>query len=452
MDINTIISIEKRKNELPALSDHTFLRYFNFIALYLAQGIPEGMLYFGLPAWMAVNGKSPGEIGAFVAVVTTPWTFKVLIAPLMDRFTYLPMGKRRPWVLTGRLGLMVFFVLMSIVPDPLNNMTLFTLAAFMVSFSGALQDVSTDGMAIDIIPIEQQARANGFMWGSKTIGISASLYIGSHLINSFGYHTAILSLACAVCIIMIVPATLKERPGEKILPWTKGIASSVNLLAKVNSWSEIGKSLLRVMKLRNSLLMIFPLFFATTGFGLMNTLLPIFTIQQLGWTNIHYSEINATASLAGGIGGMMICGILLDKFGKVKMLSFFLVLLMLLPLSIILLKNYWNTPVFMNIYISTYNFLYVFSTIGMFAVAMKLCWKKVSATQFTLFMVAANLGLIAGPAIIGFLKNKFSWDYIFLTFSLMMILTLILVQFLRTDDQLHAISLMEEQEQNIAHV
>lgn len=152
------------------------------------------------------------------------------------------------------------FVLMSIVPDPLNNMTLFTLAAFMVSFSGALQDVSTDGMAIDIIPIEQQARANGFMWGSKTIGISASLYIGSHLINSFGYHTAILSLACAVCIIMIVPATLKERPGEKILPWTKGIASSVNLLAKVNSWSEIGKSLLRVMKLRNSLLMIFPLF------------------------------------------------------------------------------------------------------------------------------------------------------------------------------------------------
>ena len=79
-------------------------------------------------------------------------------------------------------------------------------------------------------------------------------------------------------------------------------------------------------------------------------------------------------------------------------------------------------------------------------------WQKVSATQFNLFMVAANLGLIAGPAIIGFLKNKFSWDYIFLTFSLMMIITLILVQFLRTDDQLHAISLMEEQEQNIVHV
>lgn len=96
MDTNISISIEKRKNELPALSEHTLLRYFNFIALYLAQGIPEGMLYFGLPAWMAVNGKSPGEIGAFVAVVTTPWTFKVLIAPMVDRFVYMPMGKRRP--------------------------------------------------------------------------------------------------------------------------------------------------------------------------------------------------------------------------------------------------------------------------------------------------------------------------------------------------------------------
>ena len=121
--MKAIISIPlNRSNDIPALSENTFLRYFNFIALYVAQGIPEGMAFFGIPAWMAMNGKTPGEIGSFVAAVGLPWSFKIIVAPLMDRFTYLPMGRRRPWVLFGQLGLMVSFIAMAYVPDPLNNL------------------------------------------------------------------------------------------------------------------------------------------------------------------------------------------------------------------------------------------------------------------------------------------------------------------------------------------
>ncbi|MBK7038617.1 MAG: hypothetical protein IPH42_20380 [Bacteroidetes bacterium] len=127
-----------------------FLRYFNFIALYIAQGIPEGMAYFGIPAWMAMNGKTPGEIGSFVAAVGLPWSFKLVVAPLMDRFSFLPMGRRRPWVLIGQLGLIISFIAMAFVPDPLNNLWLLTLSGFSVACFGAFQDVATDGMAIDI--------------------------------------------------------------------------------------------------------------------------------------------------------------------------------------------------------------------------------------------------------------------------------------------------------------
>ncbi|MEO7960880.1 MAG: hypothetical protein ABIR19_04990, partial [Ginsengibacter sp.] len=67
----------RKKNNLPALSENTILRYFNFIALYVAQGIPEGMALFGIPAWMAMNNKTPGEIGGFVAAVGLPWSFKI---------------------------------------------------------------------------------------------------------------------------------------------------------------------------------------------------------------------------------------------------------------------------------------------------------------------------------------------------------------------------------------
>lgn len=95
MQIVQTIPLQK-SNTLPALSENTFLRYFHFIALYFAQGIPEGMLIMGIPAWMAMNGKTPGEIASFAIVAVLPWSFKFIVAPMMDRYTYLPMGRKRP--------------------------------------------------------------------------------------------------------------------------------------------------------------------------------------------------------------------------------------------------------------------------------------------------------------------------------------------------------------------
>ena len=186
---------------LPALSEHTPLRYFCFAILYLAQGIPEGMTYFGIPAWLAMNGKSAGEIGAYVAVIGIPWTFKMLIAPLMDRFSYLPMGRRRPWIIFGQLGLLFAFIGMAMVPEPLSNFKLLMAAGFCVSLFSAFQDVAVDGMAIDIVPVHQQARANGFMWGARIMGVSSSLAAGSWMLNHYGFRISILSLSVSFLII-----------------------------------------------------------------------------------------------------------------------------------------------------------------------------------------------------------------------------------------------------------
>ncbi len=67
MEISQTLPLPK-SNTLPALTENKFLRYFTFIALYFAQGLPEGMLVMGIPAWMAMNGKTPGEIAGFAVV------------------------------------------------------------------------------------------------------------------------------------------------------------------------------------------------------------------------------------------------------------------------------------------------------------------------------------------------------------------------------------------------
>ena len=445
MKVTANLSVEKN-NPLPALSEHTTLRYFNFIALYIAQGIPEGMAFFGIPAWMAMNGKTPGEIGSFVAAIGLPWSFKIVVAPLMDRFSFLPMGRRRPWIIFGQLGLMASFIAMAFVPDPLNNLNLFMASAFAVGFFGSVQDVATDGLAIDIVPIDQQAKANGFMWGAKIAGTSASLALGSWLLHKYSFTASILMLASFVCLIMLVPLFLRERPGEKLLPWTKGAASEEAQQMQLGSWSIILKSLYSVFHLRNSLLLALLGFIILGSFNYLATLLPIFTVKALGWTDLAYSQFFATATLIGGLAGMFIGGILIDRFGKVRMMTAYFIVLIILTSALVFFKSYWVNNWFISGFMIIEQALYVFASIGMFAMAMQCCWKKVSASQFTLYMTIANLGRIVGAYLIGPFKNMFSWEYTLFAFAIMMLCALLVVRSIRIDSHVERVKDLEKKD------
>ena len=233
---------------------------------------------YGIPAWMAMNGKSPGEIAGFAIACGLPWSFKFIVAPLMDRYTYLPMGRKRPWVILGQIGLITSCIYMAYVPDPLNNLNQFMLAGFIVSFFGAFQDVATDGMAVDIIPVDQQARANGLMWGSKTVAISTTLALGTWLLNKYNFTVSILTLAAMIGTIMLVPLFLRERRDEKIVPWTTGTASIETKKLQLTNWNVLFKSLYSVFSLRNSLILSLIVFMAQGSYNYLDVLLPIFTV------------------------------------------------------------------------------------------------------------------------------------------------------------------------------
>ena len=400
------VNSDKIKSKpLPSLSENTFLRYFSFAALYVAQGIPEGLLWYAIPAWLAMNGKTPAEIGIYVAVIGIPWSLKIINAPIMDRFTYLAMGRRRPWVLFGQLGLILSFLSMSLITDPLNNLSTLMILGFIVSFFEVSQDIAVDGMAIDILPVDQQARANGLMWGSKTLGISASVAAGSWIMSHYGYFYAIVSFSLIISIIILVPLFLRERPGEKLLPWTKGEASKVAEKIQLHSWKGIFKSLYKVFFLPVSFMMGIAAFSYSGRKRVDRYRVASFYGTELGWADTQYSQIFATANLISGILGMVIGGFLIDYFGKVKMISVYMSLLILLVAAMAFLKSFWQNECFVTGFIVCFYILLTFTTIAIFASAMQLCWKRVSATQFTLYMAISNLGLAAGAALMGQLKG-----------------------------------------------
>ncbi len=100
-----------------ALSEHPSLRFTVLFMLYFAQGLPFGLIDFSLLAWLAQQGASAADIGAVLAMVILPWTFKLAYGLVMDRYAFLAMGRRRPWIILGQLGLVTALVAMALT-DP----------------------------------------------------------------------------------------------------------------------------------------------------------------------------------------------------------------------------------------------------------------------------------------------------------------------------------------------
>jgi len=90
----------------------------------------------------------------------------------------------------------------------------------------------------------------------------------------------------------------------------------------------------------------------------------------------------------------------------------------------------------------------VFLTVATFATGMGLCWKRVAATQFTLYMAISNLGRSLGASLMGPLRNLMPWEYVILSFAGFAALMLIFIQLIHLTNHLNQINKLESDHVN----
>ena len=103
-----------------------------------------------MQAWLTVDGIDLATIG-FFGLVGVPYTFKFLWAPLMDRFEPPLLGRRRGWLVLTQFALAGLLWWMSSL-SPASTPKLFALAAVLVAFLSASQDVVVDAYRTDLLP------------------------------------------------------------------------------------------------------------------------------------------------------------------------------------------------------------------------------------------------------------------------------------------------------------
>ena len=133
-----------------------------------ACGLPLLLTLSVLQAWMKEEGVDLTVIG-LMALVGLPYTLKFLWAPALDRFTLPFLGRRRGWLILAQVLLIMAIAGMGLT-NPGNNPWLVALAALMVTFFSASQDIIVDAYRREDLADEE-------------LGLGSSLYVNGYRIG-----------------------------------------------------------------------------------------------------------------------------------------------------------------------------------------------------------------------------------------------------------------------------
>jgi len=399
------------------LSEHRRWRFVVFFMLYVAQGIPYGLILLALPAYMAQQGIDPLAISAFIGTCMLPHAIKLVNGPIMDRWTYWPMGKRRPWVLIAQFVLMTTFASIALIPDPLHNMPLLTVVCFTVNFFCGFQDVATDGMAVDVLPLEDQAKASSIMFGGATTSGAVTAAVGGWALSRYGVALPALVCAGVVGLISVFMLVSRERPGERLLPWSDGRATLDPAVHRPDNLREIGRDLKKFLLLRASVFLVVATIVYQLGRGIFLSMMPVYYVQELGWADTEYSGLTGSALLIGGVFSILFGGAILDFFGRVHAFAIFCILIALLGITLAVAPGVGESDLVMKAYRLTYMTLDTLVIVAFIAVAMAISTRQVAATQFAIYMGLGNVGFTAGSAAFGPLHSMLPYEAVFAVFA-----------------------------------
>ncbi|MCK6588898.1 MAG: MFS transporter [Polyangiaceae bacterium] len=396
---------------MPTLSESRLLRFVTFGILYFAQGVPWGFVSVAYLTYLTDRGLSNTAVGAALGVAYLPWSFKVLWGPVIDRFSSVRFGRRRPFIIGSELLMGLTMLLMA----PLfatGDLGLISNLVFLNNTFAALQDVSVDALAVDLLPDRERARANGIMWACKVGGSMVGGGGSMFLVKRVGWSPILIGMTVLLWGIMVFVMLLRERPagedaaeavarartegGAGLFAWLKRVAVEWHL-----------KDLWHSFAFPTALAAVAIALFTPIGYSLTS---PVFT--RMLRADLKLSEemiglLNSVVPNASGVVGALIGGYFADKVGKRKVIAVFMTLIAAAMAVFALVPQHWSSLRFLTVWVVVFQMsitAYSAATLGFF---MTLSNPVVGATNFALYMAATNLTYRFTAEAGGFLADKY---------------------------------------------
>lgn len=372
-------------------------RTFAVSMLAFSSGMPLGLVWIAIPDWLRNSGTDIRTVG-LVTLTQAPWTFKVLWAPLMDRYAPPWLGRRRGWAAIFQIVLLALTLLLAGVGNRPETPWVLLSLALAIAFASASQDIAIDAYSVDVLRPEEQGVA---------VGASRSVYrVAMYLAGAFSITAAawfswpVVCVALALLYLPMLVVTIRApEPADK-MPAPKTLREAVWL----PFLGFLGKN-------RSLEILAFVCCYKLTD-NLCLALLRPFLIDK-GYTDLERGLVLGTFSSLAIILGTAVGGILTTQIGLGHALWAFGILQIFANAPYILLARAGHNPPLMyaaNIFETAAGGM----ATGAFSVfLLRITQKRFSATQYALFSSLFGIPRIVSGPIAGAVVDAVGWEWFY---------------------------------------
>jgi PAT family beta-lactamase induction signal transducer AmpG len=364
-----------------------------------ASGLPLGLVWYAIPDWMRDIGVDIRLVG-LITLAQAPWTFKVLWAPVMDRYVPPFWGRRRGWMAVTQVALFALGLVLAGVGERPEALWVVGAIAMATALASASQDIAIDAYAVEVLHKDEQGAAAGARTALYRVALLVSGGISITLAAQIGWPAVNVLMAFVYVPMLVI--TWKSPEPEVQAPPPRTLNEAV--------WQPFLSFLTRPRALE---ILAFVVLYKLAD-QLAQALTRPFLID-MGYNatqrGVALATIGATATMVGAfIGGWVTT---LAGLGHSLWIFGFLQLFSNIGYYLLSLLDGPNVPAMYGA--TGFELLTSGMGTGAFAVLLlRLTEKRFSATQYALFSSLFALPRVLAGPITGFAVDAVGWSTFFL--------------------------------------
>ncbi len=402
-------------------------RVISILFLGFSSGVPLALTFSTLSVWLEEAGVSKTAIGLF-ALAGTPYTFKFLWAPLVDRL-HIPLltswlGRRRGWAIATQLALMPAVLGLG-AADPSRNPGITSLLALLVAFCSASQDIVIDAYRVEILEERQYgAGAAAVVFGYR-LGMLASgagaLYLASRMswFHVYAIMAGLVTVGMATILLSREPQCQARSlsfqqggcPGED----PPGNGRPVGWKGEAVAWLREAaiSPLADFLGRRGWLLILLFIMLYKFGDSLAGVMANPFYLE-MGFSKTEIAQVSKLFGMGATIAGGFLGGVVVSRLGIPRSLLICGVLQMLSNLTFALQALVGRDLTLLALAVGMENLTGGMGTAAFVAYLSSLCNFAYTATQYALLSSFMSFARTLLSSTGGWLADQMTWVSFFL--------------------------------------
>ncbi|MCX7118304.1 MAG: MFS transporter [Legionellales bacterium] len=372
-------------------------KLFIVLLLGFSSGLPMSLVSSTLQAWFADAGLSIW-LTSSLSLISLPYLFRFLWTPFLDRYRILSLGKRRGWICSMQLLLIVGLHFITWF-KPTVSPGIMAIFAFILAVFSATQDAAIDAHRIEYLPSEYYGLGASLASTGYRFGMLMSGGVALVIAENYGWVVAYRTMSAAL-LVGVLAILWSPEPKKTTVSGNSTV---------LDSFMEPVRDLLSRSGILSFCVFILLFKLGEVFTTAISGIVMPFLIQGLGFSLATIGYVNKIWGTLALILGGVVGGVLMLRLSLYRALLYFGLLQAVTNLIFVFLAMAGKNIVLFSLAVISDNFASGMGSTALVVLIMRFVNQKFTATQFSILVCIAGLPRIFSGPMGAFLQTHYGW-------------------------------------------